>query len=74
MRYLISVQIKHLVELILFCICQMISNFFCFPPKASQNNGSHLKMFPPKPQNISASAARLLGCFFMSALSHFISN
>ena len=44
----------------------MMSNFFCFPPKASQNNGSHLKIFPPKPQKISASAARLLGCFFMS--------
>ena len=46
----------------------MMSNFFCFPPKASQNNGSHLKIFPPKPQKISASAARLLGCFPMSAV------
>ena len=44
----------------------MMSNFFCFPPKALQNNGSHLKMFPPKPQKISASTARLLGCFSMS--------
>ena len=49
----------------------MMSNFFCFPPKASQNNGSHLKIFPPKPQKISASAARLLGCFFMSARPHW---
>ena len=31
------------------------------------NNGNHLKIFPPKPQKISATAARLLGCFSMSA-------
>ena len=49
----------------------MISNFFCFPPKESQNNGSHLKMFPPKPQNISASAARLLGCWAVRLLGCF---
>ena len=44
----------------------MISNFFCSPPKALQNNRSHPKRFPPKPQKISASAARLQGCFSMS--------
>ena len=44
----------------------MISNFLCFPPNVLQNNGIHLKMFPPKPQKISASTARLLGCFSMS--------
>ena len=48
-------------------IFEIISNFFCFPPKALQNSGSHLKMFPQKPQKISANAARLLGYFSMSA-------
>ena len=64
---------RKLVELIMFLIKRQryLSNIilflFCFPPKASQNNESHLKMFPPKPQKISTSAARLLGCFSMSA-------
>ena len=50
----------------------MISNFFCFPPKASQNNGSHLKKFLPKCKKIAAGAARI---FFhvCSTLANFTS-
>ena len=49
-------------------ICQINPNFFCFSPYSSQNSRSHLEIFPPKPKKISASAARLLGCFSMSGL------
>ena len=52
-----SVQLKYLVELIMFRlksrgICQVFS-VFC------QKHQSHLKMFPPKPQKVSASSARM---------------
>ena len=40
--------------------------FLILSANASQNNESHLKMFPPKPQKISASTARLLEGFSMS--------
>ena len=47
-------------------ICQIMPIFLRFLPKVFQNSGIHLKIFPPRPQKTSASAARLLGCFSMS--------
>ena len=40
--------------------------FHLFSAKIISKQREPLKIFPPKPQKISASAARLLGCFSMS--------